>query len=292
MIDLLARLGLSPTDVAGLVPCPEARERVSVGLDCHGREAFLAPGAASAWRRMQSAARSDGVHLWLVSAFRSCDYQTGLWERKLRTGESPAAIRRVLAVPGFSQHHTGRALDLGTPGCVDLTESFAATTAFRWLERRASAFGFGMPYGRGNTLGVTYEPWHWCWGKAKDMSLNYAVEEREDRLEITMSGQWTLGEMRPTLEALRARCEQTALRRVFVDARNVTGALPNADRFEAGKLIAATLSGLKIAVVWDARVINKLAENTAVNRGADFGVFGDPAAAQAWLRGVVPGPQP
>jgi zinc D-Ala-D-Ala carboxypeptidase len=162
--ELLARIDVSVADIAGREPFPEATVLVSIGDDCQGRRARLAPDAAEAWNAMRAAARMEGVDLLVVSAFRSYEKQARLWEAKLRGGRTPAEIRRVLAVPGFSEHHTGRAIDIGTPGCLDLTEAFEATAAFPWLTARAAAFDFTLTYGRENALGVMYEPWHWCFG--------------------------------------------------------------------------------------------------------------------------------
>ena len=139
----------------------EATELVSVGLDVQGREQRLTPGAAAAWNEMRAAAEKDGEILQLVSAFRSVDYQKGIIQRKLAAGQSWEQILRVSALPGFSEHHTGRTIDVTTPGSKALEEEFENTTAFRWLQRRAGEFGFTMTYPRGNRFGIAYEPWHW-----------------------------------------------------------------------------------------------------------------------------------
>ena len=76
-------------------------------------------------------------------------------------------ILRVNAAPGFSEHHTGRAVDLGTHDCEALEEEFEQTDAFVWLERNAESFGFAMSYPRGNASGFAYEPWHWCFESAE-----------------------------------------------------------------------------------------------------------------------------
>lgn len=110
---------------------------------------------------MKAAAARDGETLQLVSAFRGVDYQRQIIERKLAAGQSWEQILRVSALPGFSEHHTGRTIDVTTPGCKALTEEFEGTSAFKWLERRAGEFGFTMTYPRGNEFGVAYEPWHW-----------------------------------------------------------------------------------------------------------------------------------
>jgi len=142
----------------------EATELVSVGLDIHGREQRLTPQAAKSWNGMKLAAEKDGEVLQLVSAFRSVDYQKQIIQRKLAVGQTWEQILRVSALPGFSEHHTGRTIDVTTPGSKALEEEFEKTSAFRWLERRAGGFGFTMTYPRGNAFGVAYEPWHWTFG--------------------------------------------------------------------------------------------------------------------------------
>lgn len=66
-----------------------------------------------------------------------------------------------LGIPVSCEHHTGRAIDIGTPGCPPVTEAFEQTPAFGWLTQRGREFGFRMTYPRGNPFGVIYEPWHW-----------------------------------------------------------------------------------------------------------------------------------
>ncbi|HWC61776.1 MAG TPA: M15 family metallopeptidase [Verrucomicrobiae bacterium] len=142
-------------------PFLEATELVSVGLDIYGREQRLTPEAAAAWNEMKVGAERDGEILQLVSAFRSVDYQKQIIQRKLAAGQSWEQILRVSALPGFSEHHTGRTVDVTTPGCKVLEEEFENTSVFQWLVRRAGEFGFTMTYPRDNKLGVAYEPWHW-----------------------------------------------------------------------------------------------------------------------------------
>jgi D-alanyl-D-alanine carboxypeptidase len=139
----------------------EALELVSVGADIYGREQKLTPEAAAAWQSMKTAAEKDSQTLQLVSAFRSVDYQKQIIQRKRAAGQSWEQILRVSALPGYSEHHTGRTIDVTTPDCKPLTEDFDSTSAFAWLTLHAAAFGFIMTYPPGNPLGVAYEPWHW-----------------------------------------------------------------------------------------------------------------------------------
>jgi D-alanyl-D-alanine carboxypeptidase len=145
-----------------LGPSREPPQLAFAGHDRYGREQWLEPRAAAAWRRMRGAAARDGVALELVSAFRSIPYQAGLVERKRAKGQSIDEILRVSAAPGYSEHHTGRAIDVSTPGFPVLEEAFEDSPAFAWLTANAARFGFRMSYPRGNPHGIAYEPWHWC----------------------------------------------------------------------------------------------------------------------------------
>ncbi|HWA85443.1 MAG TPA: M15 family metallopeptidase [Opitutus sp.] len=127
------------------------------------REVLLAARAADAWQRMCAAAAADGIALLPLSGFRSIARQTEIIRTQLAAGRTIDDILRTVAAPGFSEHHTGRALDLGAPGEPRLEEGFADTAAFGWLSRRAGEFGFWLSYPRGNAHGIAFEPWHWCW---------------------------------------------------------------------------------------------------------------------------------
>jgi len=140
---------------------PECEDLVSIGVDMFGREQQLERRTASHWQAMLEAGRREGAVLMAISGFRSLNYQRKIIERKLAAGLTVEQIVCVSALPGFSEHHTGRAIDVGTPGFPPVTEEFEQSPAFDWLTRRGRDFGFKMSYQRGNDLGVIYEPWHW-----------------------------------------------------------------------------------------------------------------------------------
>jgi zinc D-Ala-D-Ala carboxypeptidase len=141
----------------------EATRLTPVGLGTDGRDKLLTPAAALAWRRLQAAARRDGIELLLVSAFRSVDFQRALIEARLARGQTVAEVLRVNAPPGYSEHHSGRAVDIGCAGTAPLEEDFERTPAFAWLQQHARRFRFRLSYPRGNRQGFIYEPWHWCY---------------------------------------------------------------------------------------------------------------------------------
>lgn len=170
--DLLACLDALQVDPApyaartGLSLLPEPARLSFAGFDRYGRSLWLEQETALAWTRMFAAAANDGITLEAISGFRSHRYQLGIFRRKLERGQTVDEILQVNAAPGFSEHHTGLALDISTPGEPAAEESFEATPAFDWLTANGATYGFTMSYPRDNPHCIVYEPWHWAQGHA------------------------------------------------------------------------------------------------------------------------------
>lgn len=162
-LPLLAELGIPARyGTTPFLPVyTEASEVIDVEPNIVGRMQQLTPSSALAWSAMRAQARRDGVQLLMVSGFRSLEYQAGLIRKKLEAGQLIEEIMRVNVAPGYSQHHTGNAIDIATPGSKPLLEEFENSTAFIWLQENAGSFGFELSYPRGNPECLAYEPWHW-----------------------------------------------------------------------------------------------------------------------------------
>ncbi|WP_410499793.1 D-alanyl-D-alanine carboxypeptidase family protein [Chitinibacter sp. S2-10] len=158
-------LGIEPEVLQQKSLCvfDEAEELVDVETTFDGRVWQLTPAAAQAWQAMQAAALTDGIELKIASAYRASSRQVELIQRKLDLGQSINEILQVLAPPGCSEHHTGRALDIYQPGGPVVEEAFETTTAFAWLQQYAKIYGFTLSFPRDNAFAYVYEPWHWCW---------------------------------------------------------------------------------------------------------------------------------
>ncbi len=160
---LHASLGISEELLAGkaLPFYSEAQVLALAETDANGREHLLVPQAASAWRAMKQAARADGIDIDIVSAFRDLREQADIIRAKLERRMPMETILTLSAPPGYSEHHTGLAVDINTAGCEEREEMFEHTSAFGWLTQHAGSFGFVLSYPRGNSIGFIYEPWHW-----------------------------------------------------------------------------------------------------------------------------------
>jgi zinc D-Ala-D-Ala carboxypeptidase len=136
-----------------------SNELVAIGGDYRLRKV-----AAAKFQAMVSAARSSGVNITTISAFRSVEDQKRLFfgvgaER----GQQPSKRAEVSAPPKYSEHHTGYAVDLGDAAvpATNLNQNFDTTPAYKWLKTHAATYSFELSFPKDNIQKVSYEPWHW-----------------------------------------------------------------------------------------------------------------------------------
>ncbi|MFZ4666247.1 MAG: M15 family metallopeptidase [Prochlorotrichaceae cyanobacterium] len=141
----------------------EAPSETLVPID-GSNEHLLRESAAKAFIAMQDAARVAGVSLVPLSAYRSIEDQKYLFfDVKSQRGQDANTRAEVSAPPGYSEHHTGYALDIGDARVAEsnLSRSFEDTPAFAWLKENASYYSFELSFPPDNEQGINYEPWHW-----------------------------------------------------------------------------------------------------------------------------------
>ncbi|MNO48162.1 D-alanyl-D-alanine carboxypeptidase [compost metagenome] len=118
--------------------------------------------AAKALEKMFAGAEDDGIYLAGVSAYRSQKTQTTLFNRYVeKDGEEMA--RTYSAVPGYSEHQTGLAIDVsGSDGKCAAESCFGGTKEAEWLAQHVAEYGFIIRYpeGKQDITGYKYEPWH------------------------------------------------------------------------------------------------------------------------------------
>ena len=139
----------------------ESCSLVSIGKDIYGREQFLDSQAAKSFFEMKKAAKKDSIDLQFVSAFRSFDSQKKIIERKLNRGSLINKILEENKLPGYSEHHTGKAIDFTSKKLNTLSTQFENSKEFKWIAENASTYNFYLSYPKDNEEGIMYEPWHW-----------------------------------------------------------------------------------------------------------------------------------
>ncbi len=127
-------------------------------------EVKLQSAAQASVNAMIAKAQAEGIQLGVASGFRSIEEQNYLYfEVKAERGQSAKTRAAVSAPPGYSEHHTGYAVDLMDESRpqTHLEESFETTPAYQWLQKNAAFFNFEMSFPKNNESNVAYEPWHW-----------------------------------------------------------------------------------------------------------------------------------
>lgn len=127
----------------------------------------FAPGesaeAREAFEALAAEAKLSDYELVAFSTYRSFDYQQQLYDRYV-SNDGVDAADRYSARPGYSEHQTGLAFDIGELHFEQhfARESFGETPAGQWLAANAHKYGFIMRYpnGKEKITGYMFEPWH------------------------------------------------------------------------------------------------------------------------------------
>ena len=125
---------------------------------------LLRADAAAAAERMFAAAAADGVRITIKSSYRSFDTQVSVYNGYV-ANKGTAATDTTSARPGFSEHQTGLAMDIGDANAgtaCDFSSCFASTAAARWVAAHGADYGFVVRYAPGeeSVTGYLAEPWH------------------------------------------------------------------------------------------------------------------------------------
>lgn len=141
---------------------------------------------------MFDAAAQDEVWFWVASGYRSVEEQEAILDRavgeNLEQGMTEEEARRealrTIQRPGYSEHHTGLAVDLN-----DVSDGFEETEAYRWLAEHGAEYGFVQRYKKekAEITGIDNESWHYRYvGRehAKEMErLGLCLEEYVEYLK-------------------------------------------------------------------------------------------------------------
>jgi D-alanyl-D-alanine carboxypeptidase len=149
-----------PLSPATFVPPDLVRPAVRVATS--GEAALLNSTTAAAAEKMFAAAAAQGVIMTLASGYRSFATQTATYGSYV-TSRGRAEADTASARPGYSEHQTGWAFDIGDGSGADaFTPQFKDRPAAIWAKANAHRFGFVVryPWMLHPITGYFYEPWH------------------------------------------------------------------------------------------------------------------------------------
>ena len=132
----------------------------------HAAPAHFEPGdrdvMMAAFESMKQAAVNDGINLYAFSRYRSYWTQDSLYNRYV-AADGVEAADRYSAKPGFSEHQTGYAMDIGGDNeGLWAEDDFMYTAEAEWLAQHAHEYGFILRYqqGKEHITGYMFESWH------------------------------------------------------------------------------------------------------------------------------------
>lgn len=110
------------------------------------------------FEKMWEEAQKAKINLSIKSGFRSYKYQQKLLKEYLQK-DNIQNIQTYLAMPGFSEHQTGLAIDLVDCHSKQIRKH---QKEYKWLHNNAYKYGFILRYPKGKEkiTGYKYEPWH------------------------------------------------------------------------------------------------------------------------------------
>lgn len=114
--------------------------------------------ALEAFKKMYNAALNDGFQLIINSAYRSYDDQVELNDYYLKEyGQN--YVNKYVAFPGYSEHQTGLAFDVGSRN----SNVFASSKEYGWMQENAYKYGFIYRFTKKDEFitGFRNEPWHY-----------------------------------------------------------------------------------------------------------------------------------
>ena len=119
----------------------------------------LRPVAGEAYKKMREDALKEGLNIRVVSGYRTVPYQENLYNGYL-ANDSRENVDRYSARPGYSEHHTGLAMDVF--GSVDGLRNFENTPEYPWVRDNCYKYGFIIRYLKEteHITGYEAEPWH------------------------------------------------------------------------------------------------------------------------------------
>lgn len=152
-----------PDNILGHLPYEEAPQNELKAITKDG-SIKMREKAADKFLQMQRDAQAQGIILTPISGFRSIKDQEYLFFKvKEQRKQDTSKRAEVSAPPGYSEHHTGYAIDIGDGNApaTNLNTKFEKTPAYQWLRQNAAKYSFELSFTPDNLQGISYEPWHW-----------------------------------------------------------------------------------------------------------------------------------
>lgn len=137
---------------------PKNLETINSTYSASGKK--LVNVARISFEYLSKKAKDEGFNIRAVSAYRSYDYQSNLYNNYVKK-DGVSNADKYSARAGFSEHQTGLAVDIDN--ITSSFNDFEKTKEFLWMMENAYKYGFILRYPKGkeDITGYIYEPWHY-----------------------------------------------------------------------------------------------------------------------------------
>ena len=123
---------------------------------------YLVKDTHDAYAEMYAAAKEDGMNLLVTTSYRNYGFQSTLYWNYVNS-DGQASADTYSARPGYSEHHSGLAVDLSTPSLTNAFTEFVYTDEYKWMQANCYKYGFIQRYTDENQYITGYQPeaWHY-----------------------------------------------------------------------------------------------------------------------------------
>ena len=163
------------------------------------------------YKKLKSALEKEGVTIELDSVYRSVKEQQELWDEWSNGPEKGIEyVKKYVAVPGYSEHHTGLAIDI----CIkkdgklvyENEDMIADKETFAKIHKKIADYGFILRYleNRDDITGYAYEPWHLRYVGSKKIAKE--IMDKDITFEEYLG---SIKDIKSTPEAAKYQIERT-----------------------------------------------------------------------------------
>ncbi len=109
--------------------------------------------------------QNDGIHIELDSVYRTIEEQVRIYQKNLKN-HGVEYTKKYVANPGYSEHHTGMAIDVGIVKdgkfYRTIAELLSVDETFKIVHKKLAKHGFILRYPEDKqaVTKIGYEPWH------------------------------------------------------------------------------------------------------------------------------------
>src|SRR3954470_18703034 len=116
------------------------------------------------------------------------------------------------------------------------------------------------------------------------MDSETTIHIKSDHILFEANSSWTIDNAKKLIDTAKSEADKGGFKKILFNLEKWETPESNLTRYVSGEYLSTTFFGkYKVAAFTKVEHINKLGENVAVNRGANYRIFSDKHEAEKWL---------